>query len=92
MNEELKRLLCEFEMSQVVEAACRETFGQSRHFAVPAMVKGAVRDGLLQVMDTDGPIVDSPAVYCRFLMLTDAGRNACGLQRAEKPKTERTLF
>ncbi len=56
---ELKQLLAEFDGPQVVEAACRGVWNQSRHFACPAMIKDAVKRGLLQVMDNDGEVVDS---------------------------------
>jgi len=92
---EPKTLLSNFDSPQLVEVACRETFGQSRHFAVPAMIKGAVKDGLLEVRDTDGEVVDSPKIYCREMILTDAGRDFCGLKRLEKVPVKakaKTLF
>lgn len=75
---QLIELLKQFDDPQICEAACREVFGQSRHFAVPAMIKGAVKDGYLQVLDNDGPVVDSAAVYSRDLLLTPKGREFCG--------------
>lgn len=100
MKPEVLRLLKEFDGPQVVNRACLEVFGQNMHFAVPAMLKQAVADGLLMILDLDGPITDGKATYSRDLMLTDKGREACGLPKVvvdatiEKPKKSvaKTLF
>jgi len=86
-------LLKQFDSPQVVSDACRTVHGQPMHFAVPAAIKDAVKDGLLTILDPDGPIVDGKATYSRFLMLTEKGREACGLQRVEpvKAKPKKTV-
>ena len=83
---ELKRVLECFDMPQVCEAACRMAFGQSRHFAFPSMIKGAFQDGYLESRDDEQGVSDSVRVYCRFLVLTDKGREFCGLPLVAKPK------
>lgn len=79
MTPEEKRLLSAFDSPLPVESASRIAFGQSRHFAVPTMVKDAEKAGLIQIMDPDGPLKDTSGIYSRELMLTDKGREAVGL-------------
>ena len=94
---EFKQLLKHFDSPQIVEAACRQQWGQSRHFACIAMIKDAVKRGFLEVLDPDGEVVDSVKTYSRDMMLTDAGREFCGLPKVartveKKPKPQATLF
>ena len=83
-----------FDASQIVESACRQVFGQSRHFAVPGMCKDAVAKGYLEAIDGDGDIIDNVRTYGRDLILTDKGREFCGLPKVNvKPKAAaKTLF
>lgn len=86
MKPDEMNLLKQFDSPQVVSDACRNVHGQPMHFAVPVTIRDAVKDGLLTILDPDGPIVDGKGAYSRFLMLTEKGRDACGLQRVEPAK------
>ena len=93
---DFKELLKCFDSPQIVEAACRQVMGQSRHYAMPAMIKKAVCEGLLVAVDNDGPVDDGGRVYSRDLCLTDIGREFCGLppvrcKQTAKPESK-TLF
>ncbi len=97
MTDDVIRLLREFDNPQTVNRACMLAHSQNMHFAVPAQVIAAVKDGLLQIEDSDGPLVDSKRIYSRCLMLTDKGRKEVGLPPVvkEKPvpkKAAKTLF
>jgi hypothetical protein len=97
MTDDVIRLLKEFDNPQTVHIACLKTHVQNMHFAVPAQVIAAVKDGLLQIEDNDGPLVDSKRIYSRCLMLTDKGRKELNLPPVVKDapkakKIEKTLF
>ncbi len=105
-DQELIRLLTEFGDSWQlpVSSACQNAFGQVMSFQVPRLVIGAVKNGLLEIADGEGPLVDSKLIYCRELRLTDSGRKLVNLEpwpevkpvgdeiKPAGKKSERTLF
>lgn len=82
MTEEQINLLKQFDAPYDVGLACWQVYEQTKHFAVPGVVKAAVNDGLLIACDGQ-PVVDSDKIYFRAFVLTDAGRLACGLKVVE---------
>ncbi len=82
MKEELKTLLKEFDSPMSPAAASNTLYGTATHFPVSRQIIDSWKDELLVILDADGPLKDNKALWCRELMLTDKGREACGLPRA----------
>lgn len=93
--DEMKAILTQFDTPMPVATASLNTYGQVRHFAVPGLIADAYAEGYLVDVDGHGKVVNSDKVYTRDLMLTDKGREFCGLDLMAvpvvKPKA-RTLF
>lgn len=100
MTDELKRLLEEFgeSWSLPLSSASHNAFGQVMVFYVPSIVVSAVKNGLLEVADGDGPIKVGKSIYGREFRLTNKGREAIGLKpwKVDSPKpvkkVSKTLF
>lgn len=105
LHSESMELLKQFATPSEVGVACFHAFGQAKHFAVPAWIVDFVRAGYVEICRPidprpDDPIVDSPRVYFRTLVLTTLGFDACGIPRRDgidnstrKPQREvPTLF
>lgn len=92
MTSEQIEFLKQFDSRLDVAAACYHTFGQGKHFAVPAWIVDAFKEGLLvRGLDARGyaddePVIDSQRIYGREFMLTDKGRFAVGLPVAKPAK------
>jgi len=98
LTEETKKLLLAFgdNWEHPLSVACKDAFTLVQQFWIPALVKDAVRDGLL--LSLDGEVKDTNGVYGMNFRLTDDGRKQVGMNPWPVPKPvvvkkeEKTLF
>jgi hypothetical protein len=86
MNNETSSLLKQFIDPNTGMAACFDVYGQNKHFAVPAMLKKAYDDGFIEPCHGEDQVKHSDSVYAIKFILTDAGRNAIGVENSTTPK------
>jgi len=94
VNEEQLNLLREFDSPMPVASVSYNLYGQVKYFPVPGILSDAANSGLIKSVVEGEKVVNSDRVYGMDLILTDAGRTACGIKvdQPVKSRVAKSLF